>query len=494
MNSALQPEPQQVAWRAIGAVALVKVLGHLLVAGRYGFHRDELYFLVCGRHLDFGYVDHPPMAPWIARLAEELFGVSLVGLRLFPILAGGATVLLTGVLAARLGGGRRAQILASLAALSCTFFLIAHHLFQTNPFDTLIWLGGVLLVLEIARRDERSEKLWLAFGLLCGIGLLTKLTILAFGAGVAVSILLTKSLRKHLSQPWIYLGGALAFVVALPLIRWQVHHDWATLEFIRNNSARNQAGPPEFLGLQLGMFGPFSIPLAIAAFVWLWRRRRVLPFFWLVTLTGGLFLVAQSKPYYTNGLYPLLFACGATALLPPGAATTKRWPFVLVLLNLAVLPLFFPLLPAEGYARVHHLSPNGDLGEEIGWPELVDQVAAAWDSLPPEDRKDTILLTGNYGAAGALEVLGDGRGLPQPGSGQNSYYFWSRTRSPSAFRHALVEGIDVESRDLCGSVEPLGFVSNSLGLDNDEAGRAIVFCRDLRLTGQALWTELRRFQ
>lgn len=491
-ETAVAPRPWMAPLIGLGAV---KLAIWAAVGGRYGFHRDELYYLVGGRHLELGYVDHPPLVPWLARAVEELFGPSLPALRLLPALAGAAIVVLAGVLAARLGGGRRAQLLAATATLLCPFHLMAQNLFQTVPFDQLVWLGLAVLLAGLVRRGD-SRRSWLAFGALAGIGLLTKYTLLAFGAATVTALLLTPW-RRELARPWIYVGGALVVAIVLPNLLWQAGHGWPTLEFLAANNAAERFGPFAFFGLTVVFLGPFAIPQALyGAWFWLTPRGRGFRLLGLATgLTFAVFLLAQSKPYYAAPLYPVLFAAGGVALerrLAPVAGRWRRAPELLLVGNLLLAPVFLPLLPEETYARLHDDFPHPEFGEMFGWDELVETVGAAYQALPEARRRGVAVVTSNYGSAAAIDLWGGHWGLPDATSGHNSYYFWSRETDldPAIAVGFRRQGLEEAYR----RVVELGVVGNRLGIDNDEAGRPFYLVSDARPDIDTLWRELRFFR
>lgn len=476
------------------ALGAAKLAIWTLVGTRYGFHRDELYYLVGGRRLELGYVDHPPAVPWLAAAVDALFGPSLAALRLLPALAGAAIVVLAGVLAARFGGGRRAQIVAAVATLLCPFHLMSQNLFQTVPFDQLVWLSLAVLLAGLMQHRP-SPRVWIAFGLVAGLGLLIKYTLLAFGAAVVIGLLLTPW-RRELTRPWIYLGGALALAVVTPNLVWQASHDWPTLEFLAANNAAERFPPLAFLGLTAVFLGPFALPQFLYG-IWFWlsdagRRFRLLG---LATgLAFAAFLFLESKPYYAAPLYPVIFAAGGVALETRLAveAAWRRAPLYLLLGNLLLAPIFLPLLPRAAYAELHDDFPHPEFGEMFGWRELVERIGEAYRELPEETRPQVALVTSNYGSAAALDLWGERWGLPPATSGHNSYYFWSRgTRLDPAiavgFRRERLESIFRQ-------VTPLGVVENPLGIDNEEAGRRFYLVRGARLDRPALWSELRFFR
>ena len=487
-------ERRPLALRPLLALATVKLLLWAAVGGRYGFHRDELYYLVGGRHLDLGYVDHPLLVPWLARISESLFGLSLMPLRLLSTLASAAVVGGAGALAARLGGGRRAQLLAGLAVLVCPFFLMTQNLFQTVPFDQLVWTAALLALAGLLATGVGRR--WLLFGLVTGIGLLTKYTVLALGAGVVVGLLLTPH-RRQLSRPWIWLGGALALAVSLPSWIWQLRHDWATLEFMANNHAAETFPPPAFIGLQAVFAGPFALPLMAFGFLFLFsrRNRQFRPLGWTAAAVLLFFLAGQSKPYYAAPLYPLLFAAGAVWLEPRLEAARgwrRHWVPAILAGNLLLLPVFSPVLPVGGYARLHDGFPHQEFGETVGWPELVDTVGGALAQLPEETRNGVALVTSNYGSAAALDLWGGAHGLPPAACGQNSYYYW---RWPTSIDPAIVVGFSSETVErYYDQVDRLAVVSNRYGIANEELGRPVLLARGARLSAPELRQRLRVFR
>ncbi len=483
-----------LAIRPLLALAAVKVLLWAAVGGRYGFHRDELYYLIGGRQLDLGYVDHPLLVPWLARLSESLFGLSLMPLRLLSTLASAALVVGAGALAARLGGGRRAQLLAGLAVLVCPFFLMTQNLFQTVPLDQLVWTAAFLALAALLA--DGGGRWWLVFGAVTGVGLLTKYTVLALGASVVIALLLTPN-RRELTRPWIWLGGAVAVTVSLPSWIWQLRHGWPTLEFMANNHAAETFPPAAFLALQAVFAGPFALPLMACGFFFLFSRRgrRFRALGWTAALVMALFLAGQSKPYYAAPLYPLLFAAGAVwleARLESASGWRRRWPEAVLAGNLLMLPVFSPVLPVDAYARRHDGFPHREFGETIGWPELVETVGGVFAQLPESTREEAVLIASNYGSAAALDLWGGAWGLPPAVCGQNSYHFWRR---PASIDPALTVGFPREWVERhYAEVEQLAVVSNRPGIANEESGRPVFLARGARLSAAEMRQSLRFFR
>ncbi len=428
----------------VGLIALVSTALHLAVINRYGWFRDELYYIACGEHLDFGYVDHPPLIALIARVTRTILGDSLLATRLPSVLAGAAVILLTGRLAREMGGGRFAQAVAALGVLIAPVYLFQFHILSMNSFDILFWTLGALVVVRIVKTD--NPRLWLLFGLVCGLGLENKHSMLFFGFGVFVGLLLTPE-RRHFRERWIWLGGALAGLLFLPHILWQIAHGFPTAEFVKNATTfKNVAlSPLEFFGEQVMQMHPITFVVWLAGLVWLFRSPQLRVLGW-VYVAAFLVLISQSsKAYYLAPVYPLLFAAGGTAI----EAWTRRGPRLVGRLRLALpvllvaggtmaAPLTLPILPVEDFPRyVEALGIELSAGENHemgalpqhfadmhGWDEMVAEVARVYGSLPPEEQARASIYGQNYGEAGAVDVLGRKHGLPNASAGHNNYFLW----------------------------------------------------------------------
>jgi hypothetical protein len=423
-------------WPIILAFAAVKFAVNLYASGHYGYFRDELYFIACGRHLDWGYVDHPPLVALYARLGE-LLGPSLRGFRLLVTISGTLRVVLTGVIAARLGGGRAAQALACTAVLLAPIYLASDTIMTMNSVEHVFWLACLLIVIEIA--NGASEKWWLAFGVLAGLGLQNKHSMLFLGACVVAAMLLTP-LRGSFARPWIWIGGAIAALIFLPNVVWEIRHDWATLELLRNvkNTGKNVVlAPVPFVAQQAMMLDPFAAPLWIAGVIWLFTRREHRFLGWTYVILLVLMIKLEAKDYYLAGIYPALFAAGAVVMTKKKIAAIAM--AVLVVAGGAIaIPLALPILPPDRYlayqrslgvkpraAEVSHTSEMPQIfADQFGWEEMVRQVAAYYNSLPAEERKKTAIYTGNYGEAGAIDFYGPKYGLPPAISGHQNYFLW----------------------------------------------------------------------
>lgn len=418
-------------------VCLLYAALHLVTITGYGWFRDELYYVACGEHLDFGYVDHPPLVALIARVTQ-LLGGSLTVTRLPSILAGLAVIWLCGRIARELGGGPWAQGMAALCALVAPVYLFLFHVFSMNAFDVLFWTLGAWIVARIAGGGD--PRLWLLFGAVCGLGLQNKHSLLFFGFGVFAGLLLTPE-RRHFRERWIWLGGAIAVLLFLPHVIWQVVNGWPTAEFVRNATAfKNVAlSPLAFFVEQVMQMHPLTFPVWLAGLVWLFRSRyRVMA--WIYVAAFLVLITQSSKPYYLAPAYPPLFAAGAVAIESRlrRPALRKALPALLLLGGAVTAPLTLPLLPVGMFTRYASALGLGmsaverhEMGElpqhfadMHGWKEMVAEVARVYRSLPPEERAKAGIYGQNYGEAGAVDVLGRRYGLPKASSGHNSYFLW----------------------------------------------------------------------
>jgi hypothetical protein len=486
-------------------MALVKVLMHLPVLHRFGYHNDELYFIACGNHLSVGYVDHAPLVPWIARLATELFGDSLVGLRIFATLAGALTIFLTGLLVQRMGGGRFAQLLACTAVLVAPVFLRTGNMLCIPAFEPVFWLGCALVLIRIVHNDD--PRLWPWVGLIAGLGLLNKHSMLFFGFGLAVAVLATP-LRRHLRTPWPWIGAAIAGLVFSPNIIWQVQNGWPTAEFLRDLNENVMAGISK---LQF-IAGQFLYLNPLAAFVWIWglvflfskngRPYRALGWIWVAVFL--LLLATDSKIYYLAPAFPLVIAAGGVAIERWVEERAKPWlraasMALLVIGGLMFAPAALPYLSMDridrymaaltfgAFENIHELT--GDLHAMFGWQERVEAVAQVYESLPQDERRQVALLASGYGNAGAMDWLGRGSGLPAATSFSKSYWMWA---DPDMSLDIVI-GVGHDP-DFLNQVWEEVTVVKSVDLENVNPWSTpflITICRKPKMPMSELWPQVR---
>jgi hypothetical protein len=433
-----------------GATAIVLYIAagsfvtHMLTAARYGYFRDELYYLACARHLAFGYVDQPPMIALVTWLTVHTIGTSLYALHLLPALAGAAMVWLTAMIARELGGGRFAQGLAALSMVLAGVFVINAHLLTMNVFEPLFWMGCAWVVIRIIKTG--NQKLWLWFGVLAGLGLENKYSMALFGFAVVVGLLVTTE-RKAFRSRWIWIAGAVALAIFLPNLIWNIQHDWPFIQLIHNIRASGRdivRGPLAFMGNQIFMMSPLNLPIWLTGLLFLFfgreRHFRLLGWAFLVVLVLTMFL--NGKDYYTAPAYPMLLAAGAVAI--ERVAALRRWlkPATVVALVAGTAPLFpmmLPILPLEAYVNYQetlHLAPPATekrhlrsplpqyYSDDLGWEQMTAAVAKAYYRLTPGMRSATAIFGQNYGEAGAIDFFGPKYGLPKAISGHQNYFLW----------------------------------------------------------------------
>jgi len=489
------------AWAGVALVAAI----HLALAGRYDAMRNELYFIVCGRHPDLGYVDQPPLVPLLAA-ATQLFGDSVWLLRLPAVAAAIALVPLTASFARLLGGGRGAAWLAGTTAAIAPALAAMATVLTTSSFEPLAWTAVALLLARAVLRDDRRALLWA--GVVAGLALEAKygiaLWLLGLLAGLAVA-----GPRRLLAWPRLWQGAAIALLLAAPNLAWQAAHGWPFLEVTANHSAGNFTGTP--LRFALGQAAALNLllaPLWIAGLVAPLVTARLRPVRFVpiaFILSAAVIVAAQGKDYYLFPAYPALFAVGAAAL-----AGLRPWLRALGLAaatanSVILMPLALPVLSPPALARYLDrlpVRPPPDeraavgapltqlFSDQFGWRELARQVGAAYAALPPEERARTVILASNYGEAAALDVYG--AGLPPALSGQNQYFLWG-PRGQSGDQVLHVNGNPDLWRSLCGSVEVVGTFGVPYAMPY-ETGRPIFLCRGLKPDLAALWPRLKRYE
>ncbi|MGI9005492.1 MAG: ArnT family glycosyltransferase [Streptosporangiaceae bacterium] len=485
--------------RRIFAVATAVFALLMAFSARYGIHRDELYFLDCARHLSLSYVDQPVFTPLVARLSLDLFGVSVVGLRLWPALAAFGTVVTGGLLAREFGGERTAQLLGALGVATAPALLGADHILDTTGFDLLAWSVLALIVARIGRTGD--TRLWVPAGVVLGIGLTNKHSIGFFALAIVVGTLLSGG-RPLLANRFFGLGALSAVPFTIPDLWWQAHHGWATIAMTRvlaqeNGGAGNAIG---FVALQVVMAAPVLIGVWILGLRFLWRSGR--PLWRALAWAWGLLFVffaatAGAKPYYIAATYFFLLAAGAVALERRWATKRGRGRIALAvalpLSLLVALPLVLPVLPASRAGGTSAVDPVQV--ETIGWPGFVATVARAWNQLPAAERSRAVIFTGNYGEAGAITELGRAARLPVAVSGQNNEWYWGPGNPRATTIVAIVQPgfpqLITRLRRDYARVQTIATISNPEHIANQEQGAHVYLCTGpVRPWGQ-LWPSFR---
>ena len=483
--------------RAVLAIGGTVFIVLVAFAGGYGYHRDELYFIQAGRELAPGYVDQGPVTPFIARLMTELAPDSLVALRLPSAAMAALTVVLTALIAAEFGAGRRGQVIAAASCAAAAFVLSVGHLLSTSTFDLLAWTAVLWLVVRAVRTE--TGWLWIGAGFVLGAALLNKPLAAFLAAALLVAVVIAGP-RRLLASPWVWAGALIALVMWSPWILWQADHGWPQLdvaESIQGGGSTSSEPRWAFLPFQLLLVSPLLAPVWIAGLVSLARADDLRPYrflAWTWIVLAVAFIVTGGKPYYLAGMFPVLLAAGGVAAddwLARGRGRTRG-----ALLGGAVAVSFvvsavvaLPVLPEHAAEPVVAL--NEDVGETIGWPELVETVADVSARLPASS--PTVVFTRNYGQAGAVDRYGPAAGSPRAWSGHNAHHTWG----PPAGRFGgsfIVVGFtpDTLPREFEGCVVKAR-VRNGAGVDNEENGARVWVCERLRdgATWLRVWPRLR---
>jgi hypothetical protein len=485
-----------------------------LVAGRnYGYFRDELYYLACGEHPAWGYVDQPPLIGWTAWLLQHTIGTSLYALRILPALADAASIVLSGLLARRLGGRRWAMFLAALATLMAPVLLGMSHLFTMNAFDLLLWTAIAYLIAQIANTGR--ESLWLAVGALIGITILNKYAILFWLMGLILGLCLTP-VRCSLRHRWFWIGCAIAAAISLPNFLWEWRHHFPFLELMHNvrNSGRDIVlSPAAYLLAQAQMLGFVAALLVPFALLFFFSKRgrpyRALGWAYLLFLAEMMFL--HGKMYYVTPVYPMLFAAGAVWM---ESATERRiWVWAKPALALGIVavggiyaPTIVPLLSVP-----HFLAYEQKLGIEqqkfehsaqgvlpqlfadmFGWDEMTQRVAAYYHTLSPEEQQKTAIFGNNYGEAAAIDFFGPRYGLPKSIGGHQSYWLWGPRDYTGESLIVLGEGHEYNMKTKCASYSIIGTTKHPLSRPDEWL--PIYHCRGFRPDLQTAWPQLKHWR
>lgn len=501
----------------IGYFATISLVLHLLAIRGFGYFRDEFYYIACSEHLDFGYVDQPPLAMLLLKLIRLAFGDSLLAIRILPALCGAAFVFLTGIIARELGGKKFSLILASAAALAPIGNFFIFHMYSMNFLDVIFWQAVILTVIRIIKSE--NPRYWLVFGLIAGFGLQNKISVLFLCFGILLGVLLTRQ-RKHLKSKYLWLGLALAAFLFLPYILWNMAHGWPTLEFMQNARTYKMAEvtPLGFLKGQILYNNPAAL---IIWLVGLWffffhkegKKYRV--FGWMYLSIYILFTIQQAKDYYLAPAYPILFAGGAVQFENWLKKKSWRW-LKSTLISLILIPtLFFcpftlPILPVEKTISLIQWSGiTGNAGERhelgalpqhfadmFGWEEMVATVAGVYQRLSPEEQSKCIIYVRNYGQAGAIDLFGKKYNLPKATCAHNNYWLWGPPKDKTG-EVVIVFGT---SSDLQRSYEDLRphfeEVEHAATIQCKycmpyENNRPIFICRKMKRSIQEIWEQER---
>ncbi|HEU0192624.1 MAG TPA: glycosyltransferase family 39 protein [Gaiellales bacterium] len=453
----------------------------MATSGRYGFDRDEMYFIVAGSHHAFGYPDQPPLVPLICWAMNSIAPSSLEALRTPSALAAATTTVLAAVIAREVGGNTRAQVVAALCAAVSAFALAVGHFVTTTTFDMLsTTILGWLAIRAVLRG---SGACVLAAGVAVGIGMEAKPQV-GLVALIMAAMLLAVGPRQPLRSWWAAGGAAAAVVLAAPYLIWQQQHGWPQLTLAHNIAGSAEGGRVGFVPFQLVMVSPLLVPIWVAGLVAPFRRAALRPLRFVPLSYGVLaivYIAGDGKAYYLASLYPVVLGLGALPTVDWAARRSPRRTWIVgiaIALSAAIsAPLALPLLPVRDLQGSAVMAINPDQGETVGWPRFVRTMDGAWRRIPPPERRRTAVFTENYGEAGAIDLLGSPLGLPRAYSGHNGFSEWGIP--PARDRHALIVGFTgpADARPQFQGCQRLARINDGIGLENDEQGYPVMLCR-----------------
>jgi hypothetical protein len=488
------------------------MLIHVFTNGNYGMFRDEFYYIACSDHLAWGYVDHPPLSLLLLKISRIVVGDSVQAVRFLATLSGGVLVFMTGLLAREIGARRFGQTLAGLCMAISPLHLAITGFFSMNAFDYLFWAAAFYVVVRIVKTG--NGKLWLVLGLVLGLGLQNKVSVLFFAFSMVVGMPFTP-LRRYFRDRYFWLGGGVALLIFLPHILWQVAYGWPTLEFMRiaTKYKISEMSPLQFFAGQFLEMQPLNFPIWFLGLVALllipkYKSFRILGLIYVVAFVA--FAAQTSKVYYLSPAYPPLFAAGGIAIERLLQRGLLKWlkPVVLVVLLTAgaiMAPMAVPVLPVESFLSYQEklgiepvVEERHEMGvlpqhyaDRFGWPEMAAAVAGVYQSLPPEQQTDCIILGGNYGETGAINYYGRQLGLPEAVSGHNSYYHWGP--GDASGNVVISVGIPVEYlAEMFEIVSPAAQIESPYAMPY-ESNLTVYLCYGLKAPLQEVWPMVRHY-
>lgn len=485
-------------------LGLALFLLHMFTNHQYGFHQDELVVLDNASNLDWGFVEYPPLTPFLARIELTLFGLSLVSARTFAALAQGIVLILTGLMARELGGRKSAQILAALGAAIAPIALIQGSLIQYVTFDFLWSVLIAYLVIRLLKSDD--PRWWIPIGIVIGLGMMTKYTMVMFVTGLVGGVLLTDA-RRYLRSPWLWGGVGLSILIFLPNLIWQIRHNFISLEFLSSIHARDVAiGRAEGYLIEQFLFcaNLFVLPLWVAGLIYYFRGepgKRYRMIGWMYVIPFFIYLFTQGRSYYLAPAYPMLIAAGAVVWqgwidrLSPKWARLARgvtWTGIAIgAVTSAALAL--PIAPINSSWWNITSEVHDTFTEQIGWPEFIQTVADIYDGLPEEEKARAGIFAAENDEAAALNLYGPEYGLPKAISGSDT--FWLRGYEDPPPETLIIVGYELaDVNSAFEHCELAGTITNQYGVENDLSSPSTIFvCREPRLPWPELWNEAKRY-
>lgn len=479
----------------------------LAVASRYGFHRDEFYFIEGGRHPDWAQPDNPMLIPLLATGWHDLVGGNLILFRILPALAAAGTILIAAATARQLGGTERQQTVTAVVTALSSFPMAVGHLFSISTFDLFLTSAAIMLLIRALRTPERWSG-WLWLGLVTGIALEVKV-LPALVLACCLAGLLIIGPRRPLARPGPWLAAAVALVLAAPNLIWQATHGFPMREVAASIAAGGSVSSAErvlVVPMHLLLIGPLLSILAIAGLVATFAVRRLHDHRWIAiayVLLLIMVLITGGKPYYLAGLFPVALALGVIATLDWLTRVAWRRVVAIVLLVIVAVPTAFfslPLAPVGSTVFQIATTVNPDAAETVGWDGFTETAVRVAARIPEAERADAIVLTRNYGEAGALirarrldlsTPAGPAGALPPVYSGHNAFGEWGPP--PAGTRTVMVIG-DFDEGELArwfGRCEVVERYASPPGVDNEEDGATFRLCAEPKGPWAELWPDVR---
>lgn len=492
----------RVAWLAAAALVLVLVA----LGGRYGFHRDEYYFIEGGRHLAWGQPDNPMLVPLLANAWHTLVGGQLWAFRILPAFASGGTVVMAALSSRQLGGTRRHQSVAAVITALTAIVSGTGHLFSISTFDLFLSALVVMLLLRALRQQPQRLGPWLLVGVATGVAMEVKVLIALILACCVVALLVIGP-RKPLAGPGPWLAAVVALLLAAPNLIWQATHDWPMRDIaasIASGGSVSSTDRAMVVPMHLLMAGFVAGCVLVCGLVVLLRHPGLRSWRWLAVaylLMLVVVVVTGGKPYYMAALYPAVIAAGVGPLTDWVDRTTTRRRVAVVLIAVLSIPtalISLPLTPAGSPVYQLVVVVNPDVAETVGWDGYIATVAEVAAQVAPSERAGTVVLARNYGEAGALDRerrrsdAAERPWIPPVYSGHNAYGEWGPP--PEEVRTVILVGeyepaqVDAWFDGTCS--EAARIVSPS-GVENEETDAPIRVCQRGERTWTSLWPEIR---
>jgi 4-amino-4-deoxy-L-arabinose transferase-like glycosyltransferase len=497
-------------------LVLIKFMAHILVSRSYGYFIDELYTIAESKHLDFGFIDMPPLVPAILAVNGWMFGYSLQAIRFLPAVCGAFMVVFAILMVRKMGGGMFARFLAGVAVIVVPIWLAMNSMFTYDCFDQLITVIFCYVLLRILA--EQKSKLWLLFGVVAGIGLMTKLSMAFFGLGLLIALLLTKN-RKYFAGKWLWLAGLIIVAITSPFIIWEIRHGWPIVGYWKYYSqyATYHASPLEFLLMQIIAMHPLTLPLWLLGLYYLLFSKEGKQYALLGVLYIAMFfifMILKAKVYMLTAAYVMLFAAGAVYL--EKIVKERNWSWlkptyllILIISGIFVAPNALPVLAPDTLVKYLQATSKftgvasvktenfGDIelpqyfADRFGWDNQVDKIAGVYRRLSPAERKKCAILAGNYGEAGAVDLLGEKHGLPKTICNSLSYYLWGTHGFTGEI--AISVGIH-ESRlyEMFDEVTQVDLIQSRYAMPR-ENNLPVYVCRRTKYPVKKIWMKARSF-